>query len=123
MQHLTIIALAIYLGLALTTTYFLGQSLFQNGKAYVAACLPNHPHWHHAVNTFLLLGFYLINLSFILFYLFWGDLHITSYHEAFEFCALKLGKTYLILAAMHFHNIIGLTFYPKFIKQNSHGNT
>lgn len=122
MESITLIALSIYLLTALITTYLLGNSLHQSGKAFIAECLPNEPNWHASISIFLLLGFYLINISFILFFLFSEEIRITSIAQAFEFCAIKLGKTYLILAAMHIHNIIGLLLYPQLIKQHPHGN-
>ena len=57
-----------------------------------------------SVNHLLVVGFYLINLGFILLYLRFGTKPETLV-EGIEYIATKLGVVLLVLGAMHFFNI------------------
>jgi hypothetical protein len=57
-----------------------------------------------SVNRLLVVGFYLVNLGFILLYLRYGT-KPTDIENGVEYAATKLGVVLLVLGAMHFFNM------------------
>ncbi len=104
-MDLTVLTFALYLLIAGNTTYFLGRSLYTNGEHFLASIFMQRPEIVHPLNNVLLIGFYLINLGFVLlFFTQEKDLHNNT--AILEFLATKIGVVYLVLGSMHLFNII-----------------
>ncbi|MDF2455041.1 MAG: rane protein [Cytophagaceae bacterium] len=100
----TVLTFVLYLLVAGNTTYFLGRSLYTNGEHFLASIFIQRPEIVQPLNTILLIGFYLINLGFVLlFFTQQKDLHNSI--SIAEFLAEKIGVVYLVLGSMHLFNI------------------
>jgi hypothetical protein len=93
-----------YAAVAVALTIFLAHTLSRNGAAFLESVFPDAPRMASAVNRLLVVGFYLVNLG-------WALLTLTASppidpSSAMETLATKLGTLMLVLAAMHFMNLI-----------------
>lgn len=100
----TVLTFALYLVVAGNTTYFLGRSLYTNGAHFLHSIFTTRQEIVQPLNNVLLIGFYLINLGFVLlFFTQEKDLHNAL--SITEFLAEKIGVVYLVLGSMHLFNI------------------
>ena len=100
-----VLTFALYLIVAGNTTYFLGRSLYNNGSHFLHSIFITREDIVQPLNNVLLIGFYLMNLGFVLlFFTQEKDLHNTI--AMAEFLAEKIGVVYLVLGSMHLFNII-----------------
>lgn len=71
-----------------------------------------------AVNHLLVVGFYLLNIGFVLLYLKMGR-NPTNSLQAVEYAATKLGVVMLVLGGMHFLNMYN---FDKMRRKGTAGN-
>ena len=107
MNH-TVLAYAIYLPLAVAMTVWVARTLHRNGRVFLVQAFYGNETMADAVNHLLVVGFYLINLGFILMALRYGG-KPASPQETIEFLSTKLGVVMLVLGAMHFFNLAVFT--------------
>jgi hypothetical protein len=93
-----------YAAVAVLLTIFLAHTLSRNGAVFLDAVFPDAPSMSRAVNRLLVVGFYLVNLG-------WALITLTARPpfdaaSAMETLATKLGTLMLVLAGMHFINLI-----------------
>lgn len=93
-----------YASLALILTVYLARTLSQNGEVFLASVFPEEPRLAPAVNRLLVVGFYLVNLGWALMMLRAPSAETVTI--AIETLARKLGILFLVLAAMHFGNLL-----------------
>ncbi len=91
--------------IAASTTIYVGQTLYRHGAVFLERIFYSHPRIVASVNKLLLLGYYLINLGFVLAY-FSQKHEIRNGLECLEFLATKLGTVYLLLGTMHLFNLL-----------------
>lgn len=94
----------IYLLIGVPLTVWVGQTLHRNGRVFLLEAFHGKEDMADSVNHLLLVGFYLINVGYVLLGLPLGTKPGTT-QEAFEFLATKLGLVLLVLGAMHFFNM------------------
>jgi hypothetical protein len=94
----------IYLLIGVPLTVWVGQTLHRNGRIFLLEAFHGKEDMAGSVNHLLLVGFYLINVGYVLLGLPLGTKPVTT-QEAFEFLATKLGLVLLVLGAMHFFNM------------------
>ena len=94
----------IYLLLGVPLTVWVGQTLHRNGRIFLVEAFHGNEDMADSVNHLLLVGFYLINVGYVLLGLPLGTKPETV-QAAFEFLATKLGLVLLVLGAMHFFNM------------------
>lgn len=94
----------IYLLIGVPLTVWVGQTLHRNGRIFLLEAFHGKEDMADSVNHLLLVGFYLINVGYVLLGLPLGTKPVTT-QEAFEFLATKLGLVLLVLGAMHFFNM------------------
>lgn len=99
-----ILTTVIYLLTAVTTTYLLGKSLNKQGEFFLRSIFKERMEIILPVNKILLIGFYLVNIGFVLPFLKQRQVLVTP-GDCIEFLAYKLGVVYLVLGFMHFINI------------------
>ena len=94
----------VYLTVSIILTVWVARTLYTNGRIFlVEAFLGNQP-LADSVNHLLVVGFYLINLGFVLLAL-KANLVPTSLGQMIEVLSSKLGMVMLILGGMHFFNL------------------
>lgn len=103
-MNTTVLCYVIYLALSVALTVWVARTLHRNGRVFLVQAFRGREDMADAVNHLLVVGFYLINVGFIVFALRYGTKPETA-QEAFEFVSTKLGVVLLVLGAMHFFNM------------------
>lgn len=93
-----------YLALSLGLTVWVARTLSKNGEVFLIDCFGHEEALARSTNHLLVVGFYLVNLGFILLTLQFGK-PPESLPEAIRFLSGKVGLAVLVLGAMHFFNM------------------
>ncbi len=106
MDYLLITYLA-YITITLVLTFWVGNTLFTNGKIFLLEIFDHNEELVNSINKLLLIGFYLINFGFALHNLI-TRAKITSAVESVEKLSQKIGVIIITLGIMHFMNLLVL---------------
>lgn len=93
-----------YLAISVSMTVWVARTLHKNGRVFLVESFGGAEEKADSVNHLLVVGFYLINLGFVLLYLRDGA-RPESAVEALEILSGKLGVVLLALGGMHFLNL------------------
>ncbi|QSB05269.1 hypothetical protein [Natronoglycomyces albus] len=104
---MAIVSYSVYLGLAFVLTVWVGRTLGSNGYHFIKDVFAGDEELATAVNKLLQVGFYLLNLGFVVFWMPVTEA-IHTPRDVFETVAFKLGAVLLILGAMHVLNVVVL---------------
>ncbi|SHJ42881.1 hypothetical protein SAMN02745181_2037 [Rubritalea squalenifaciens DSM 18772] len=99
-----IIVYVVYTLVSITLTIWVARTLHKNGRVFLIEAFHGSEERADAVNHLLVVGFYLINIGFVLLFLRSGE-RPQGVIEGIEYCATKLGFVMLVLGAMHFFNM------------------
>jgi hypothetical protein len=100
----TTITYIVYTVLSIALTIWVGRTLFSNGRIFIVDSFNGNIEMADAVNKLLLVGFYLINIGFVSFYLKYGD-QPENLIQAIEYISSKVGVVSLVLGGMHYLNM------------------
>jgi hypothetical protein len=103
-----IITYAAYLAISIAMTIWVARTLFKSGRVFLVDVFRGNESLADSVNHLLVVGFYLINLGFILLSLKLDGEVLTS-RVAIESAAEKIGLVLLVLGGMHFFNLMALS--------------
>ena len=98
------IAYALYLIVTIGLTIWVARTLSKNGEVFLIECFGHDEVLAKSTNHLLVVGFYLMNLGFILLTLQFGDDPVTV-PDAIRFLSSKIGLAVVVLGAMHFFNM------------------
>ena len=111
----TIVTLFIYLLIAGYTTFILGRKLYRNGYHFLVSIFKSREEIIQPVNKLLLVGFYLVNIGFVLLYLSQHN-SVLGFRESVEFLSQKIGVVFVVIALMHFFNILVFILIESYTK-------
>ncbi|WP_084541111.1 hypothetical protein [Nocardioides alkalitolerans] len=94
-----------YLAITLPITVWVARTLFTNGAAFLADVFDGRTDLAAAVNHLLVVGFYLLNVGFVLLFLRVGD-PVPDAGAMLEALSVKVGVVLLVVGAVHFLNIV-----------------
>lgn len=97
-------AYTLYLVISILLTIWVARTLSQNGIVFLIECFGHDERLAVSTNHLLVVGFYLVNLGWILLTLQFGS-EPHNLGETIEFLATKLGVVVIALGAMHFFNM------------------
>ena len=103
-MNIPTITYIIYAIVTVAMTIWVAQTLHKNGRLFVLDAFHGNEEKADAVNHLLKVGFYLVNLGFVLMFLKFG-VKPGNGVEAIEYAATKIGVVLLVLGAMHFFNM------------------
>ena len=95
---------AAYFLASLAMTIWVARTLHKNGRLFLLESFAGNRELADSVNHLLLVGFYLINIGFILLFLRVGP-KPGDMVEGVEYISTKLGIVILVLGGMHFFNM------------------
>ena len=101
----TVTTYAIYLAITIPVTVWVARTLHKNGRIFLIRCFKENEELADSVNHLLLVGFYLVNLGFVILYL-KLDTEVAGITGVFEALSTKVGVVLLILGLMHFFNML-----------------
>jgi len=104
-------SLSIYLAYffaSLGMTIWVARTLHKNGRIFLIDAFSGNQSMADSVNHLLVVGFYLINIGFILLFLRIGE-KPADLVEGVEYISTKLGIVMLVLGGMHFFNMFNFS--------------
>jgi hypothetical protein len=102
-----VVTYSIYVAVSLGITAWVGRTLNRNGRVFLVENFAGKEHLADSINHLLLVGFYLVNIGFILLALRLGS-RPDSLVAAIEQLSTKIGLAVVVLGAMHFFNMFAL---------------
>ena len=94
----------VYTVISIAMTVWVARTLHKNGRIFLLEAFKDKVEMADSVNHLLVVGFYLINIGFILLFLSVGKKPETLV-AGIEYIATKLGVVLLVLGFMHFFNV------------------
>ena len=95
----------IYVVISIGLTFWVGRTLFVNGRQFLLDIFNQDAQLADSINKLLLMGFYLIDLGYVLKNLVIRST-VSSFTDCFEMLSVKLGFIVVVLGFIHFLNII-----------------
>ena len=94
----------IYLAISIALTVWVARTLLKHGRIFLVDVFAGNEAIADSVNHLLVVGFYLINVGFISFFLKTED-PVATVKAAIELLSMKIGVVVLVLGGMHFLNL------------------
>lgn len=94
----------LYLAIAVPLTVWVARTLHRNGRVFLVDAFRGNESLADSINHLLLVGFYLLNVGFVLLFLRQGQQPETVGH-LIEGLASKVGLVMLFLGGIHFLNL------------------
>jgi len=96
-----------YLSFTVPITLWVGTTLKSNGRVFLMDVFDADEELADAVNRLLVVGFYLVNLGYVLVALKTTNT-VDDLRSALEVLSMKVGTIVLVLGVLHFVNLIVL---------------
>lgn len=103
----------LYIAISLAMTFWVGHTLNKNGHVFLMENYNDNAPLAKAINSMLLVGFYMINIGFISYTLKIQNGAPLYYAQVLEFLSLKVGFIAIVLGVMHFALMFALQQYSK----------
>lgn len=104
MENTIVLIHGAYFSISLAMTIWVARTLHKNGRLFLIDAFHGDEARADAVNHLLVVGFYLINIGFVLLFLKYGT-KPTTLSGGVEYTATKLGVVLIVLGGMHFFNM------------------
>jgi hypothetical protein len=109
-------AYGLYLSISLGMTIWVAHTLHSHGEVFLIQCFGHNEILAKSTNDLLVVGFYLINIGWILLTLRYGA-EPTSWAEAIKFVSSKVGLAVLVLGGMHFFNMHAIARFGRKVSE------
>lgn len=100
-------AYALYIAVSLVMVVWVGHTLYRNGAVFLLGVFDGDGDLALAVNRLLLVGFYLVNIGFVLLTSSLGA-EATTAADRYQHLTVKLGAVALLLGVVHMANLSAL---------------
>lgn len=110
--NLIILAYCFYIPVAVFVTYWVGKSLYKNGRVFLELIFRQNVHLVSSVNKLLLTGYYLLNIGYV-FILMVQRVSIANTTALLEVLSGRIGLLLLTLGIIHFFNLSVFYFISK----------
>jgi hypothetical protein len=94
----------IYLAVSIAVTIWVARTLYKSGRAFLLDAFHGEEALADSVNHLLVVGFYLVNIGWIVKTLGTRQ-HLSTVREAIELLSNKIGTVLCVLGVMHFGNL------------------
>ena len=93
-----------YLAISLAVTIWVARTLHHSGRSFLVDAFHGNRELADSVNRLLVVGFYLINIGYVMLALRTG-VQVPTIRDAIELVCDKVGLVLIVLGAMHFFNV------------------
>jgi len=93
-----------YLAITVPLTVWVASTLSTNGQVFLEDVFTDNSALAEAINRLLVVGFYLLNVGFVLLYLRTGETAF-SLPSLVEVVSVKIGVVMIVLGLIHFTNV------------------
>ena len=104
---LTFLEYGTYFVVSLAVTIWVGRTLFRSGRPFLVEAFHGSDAMADSVNNLLIIGFYLVNVGFMLLFLSSKE-HPRTGIEVVEHLSKSVGVVVVVLGVMHFINLVVL---------------
>lgn len=104
----TVVSYLVYTVISITVAVWVARSLSTNGRLFLVDSFHGNEPLADSVNHLLVVGFYLINIGFVLLALRYGA-KPHDLQSAIEILSTKIGLVLAVLGIMHFFNMYVIT--------------
>lgn len=104
-MNYTVATYLAYLLTAVPITIWVASTLSRNGRVFLTDVFHGEDGLADAVNRLLVVGFYLVNLGFVMLYLRGGGA-VSDLTGLLETLSVKIGVVMLVLGVIHFINVM-----------------
>ncbi|WP_236647343.1 MULTISPECIES: hypothetical protein [Micromonospora] len=101
----------VYLAVSIGLTVWVARALSRNGLVFLEEVFAD-PRLADAVNSLLVVGFYLLNLGYVTVAMKHAD-PVSTTSQALEELSMKVGWVLLVLGLLHFFNVFALGRYRR----------
>ncbi|WEK37705.1 MAG: hypothetical protein P0Y53_09340 [Candidatus Pseudobacter hemicellulosilyticus] len=109
----------LYLGTTYFITVHVGLSFYRNGRIYILNLLEGDERLTGFINRLLLTGYYLLNLGYVALTLHhWPN--IDNWSQALAGIGTRVGRIMLILALVHYVNMLVILLLSRNIHHSHH---
>ena len=99
------VSYGVYLAISIGMTIWVAQTLSKNGLVFLVDSFGGKQALAGSINHMLVVGFYLVNLGFVLLAL-QSSQQLDSTRDAIEFLSRKVGVVLVVLGILHFFNML-----------------
>jgi hypothetical protein len=107
----TVIAYLGYLAITVPLTIWVARALYHHGGVFLIDVFRGNEALARAVNNLLVIGFYLLNLGYVAFFLKAG--HVDTTTGLIETMAKKVGGVSIVLGLVHLGNVWAFNTFRK----------
>lgn len=111
-MDLAMVTYLLYLAIVLPLTLWVGRALSRHGQVFLVDVFQGDDRLANAVNQLLVIGFYLINLGYLSFFMSSSD-QIEDGREVMEAVATKAGAVAVVIGVVHFANLWALNSFRR----------
>lgn len=111
-EQYVLITYAVYIPVSVALAVWVGRTLFKHGRRFLVDAFHGHDELADSVNHLLLVGFYLINIGYVILALKYGAAAENA-RQAVEATCFKVGIVMVVLGVMHFFNLYVLSRYRR----------
>ncbi len=98
------VSYVVYLVISILMTIWVARTLSKNGLIFLVDSFHGNRELADSVNHMLVVGFYLLNLGYILLALKTNQ-NLESLRESIEFLSKKIGFVLVVIGILHFSNV------------------
>lgn len=117
----TVTTYVVYLLIVVPLTIWVASTLSRNGRVFLADVFEGNAEMARAVNTLLVVGFYLVNLGFVVIFL--RNETVADLTGLFNALSVKVGVVLLTIGVLHFCNLWGFSSARRRHKLDKLGGT
>ncbi|MGH9224633.1 MAG: hypothetical protein ACRD2W_12845 [Acidimicrobiales bacterium] len=103
-MDLTVVAYLLYFAVTIPLTAWVGRALRRHGEVFLVDVFRGDTGLAHAVNQLLVIGFYLVNLGYVSFFMA-ADTDVATGRELLELLSTKVGGVALVVGIIHIGNV------------------
>jgi hypothetical protein len=109
---LTVVAYLLYLGVTVPLTVWVGRALRRHGEVFLVDVFHGDAGIAHAVNQLLVIGFYLLNLGYVSYFMA-STVDVQTGRDLMEAVSTKVGGVALVTGLIHFGNVWTLNAFRR----------
>lgn len=103
-MDLTVLTYLLYLAVTVPLTVWVGRALRRHGEVFLVDVFHGDQRLAEAVNQLLVIGFYLLNLGYLSFFMA-SQADVDSGRRVMEVLSTKVGGVALVVGIIHFGNV------------------
>ena len=111
-MDLTVMTYVVYLAVTVPLTVWVGRALRRHGEVFLADVFLGDERLAHAVNQLLVIGFYLLDLGYLTYFM-TSSTEVGTSRQLMEVLSTKVGGVVLVVGLVHFTNVWALNAFRR----------